>query len=754
MYKKQLFRNLLLSGAAFTVALMAVNTSAYAQNSERANVFDDEIVVTARRKEETLASVPIAVSAFNGEQLEALGVTNSGDVAALVPNLTWNTEFGRATPQVYLRGVGSNNFAPTNAGPVGIYQDGVIIGPNIVQGFAAFDLDRVEVLKGPQGTLFGRNSTGGLINFVSKKPVIGGGKDGYISAEVGSWGTFNFEGASTFQIGDNAAARLSLVSNNASGEYSNVNPDSNTGSAGAVSDYSGRLQLAYDNDENFSALVNIHGSFADPDVTPFIVGGTFGSPSCANNVVFGECATAFGFVNDPDPKVTAKQDDLEQVENIGGFVELKYDFGGFDATLLAGYDESSIARLDDVDESPASDEFDHYVQDFETFSAELRFSGETDRLDWHLGGYYFTQSSEGLLVFDFPTDTSVFGPGTGFGVGNLTEIDTDSFAVFAQGVWTLTDRARLTTGIRYTTEEVDVPRYVGFLNRTDPNQTTIYSTETDIDIAGGIIEFDVTQNETFNRVTGRLSLDYQLTDDSLVYASYARGFKGGDVNGVAVADPLATQIARPETVDSFELGIKSSFPNANLKFNAAAFYLDYQDQQQAVILAGDTAAGEPALTNAASSKIPGFEADITWTPTDAITILGAIGYIDAKFSDFVTIDGDFSNNRIPLVSDFQASLVGKYDFFLENDSVISAQLDGSFQSEQFFTAQNDLFPEVAALREGSYILGNASLSYSAPGDDWSAKVFVRNIANKEVLVSGFGIGGFISIGGALTINFD
>lgn len=778
---KSIKRNL-LSGGICAFAVMSFGSSAFAQDNastqdgqaERGNIFKNEIVVTARKNEENLQDVPIAVSAFSGEQLEALGVIGSGDVAALVPNLTWNTEFGRASPQVYLRGVGSNNFAPTNAGPVAIYQDGVVIGPNIVQGFAAFDLARVEVLKGPQGTLFGRNSTGGLVNFISTRPEIGGGADGYVSAEVGDFGTFNFKGAATLQVSENVAARVAFISNNSGGEYTNVNPGASSDDAGGTSDYSGRLQVLYDNQSDFSLLLNVHGSFANPDVTPQVVGGTFGPASCATNVVFGTCQSAFGFAT-PGLKTTAKQDDQEEVENIGGFVELKYDFGDVALTWLTGYDESSLRRLDDVDESPASDEFDHYVQDFDTFSTEVRLSSQSDLIDWHVGGYYYKQNSAGLLVFDFPTDDSVFGPGTGFGVGNLTAIKTESFAGFAQGVWKIGDSFRITTGMRYTTEKIDVPVYIGFTNVTDPGQNTLYKNASEINIAGGITEFDIStdidpatgklydRTERFNRLTGQFSLDYRVSDSTLIYASYSRGFKGGDVNGVAVGTIGATAIARPETVDSYEIGFKGDFSDIDLKVNAAAFYLNYTDQQQAVILAGSTAAGEPQLTNTKGATIPGFELDFVWTPSSNFTLLGALGYIDATFGEFNTTDGDLTGNRVPLVSEVQASLVAKYDVFLANDGTLSMQVDGSYQSSQFFTPQNDLFPEVAALREDGYALANASITYTAPDDAWSIKGFVRNLADKEYLVSGFGIPGFISsakpgvgryFGGALTVNFN
>lgn len=745
------------------VCSLAVCSVSIASSSAFAkNVLLEEITVTARKTEENLSDVPIAVSAFSGEQLEAMGVENSGDIALSVPNLTWNTEFGRASPQIYMRGVGTNNFAPINQGPVAVYQDGVFIGPNIVQGFAAFDLERMEALKGPQGTLFGRNSTGGLINFVSKKPTIGAGTTGYARLELGDWGTTNIEGAAGFDISENWAARIAGVSNKSDGEFTNNNPDADS-EAGGTSDYSIRAQLLYDNQENLTVLLNLHRSFADPDVTPFKVAGRFGPASCASNVVVGQCQTAFGYADDPDLHTTNHQDDLEETENTGGFLKINYDFGEITLTSVTAFDEASIARLDDVDESPASDEWDHYTSDFEWMSQELILSGDNDLLSWHTGVYYYKEENEGLLVFDFPTDDTVYGPGTGFGVGNYIETETTSYAAFAQGVWSLSNTLRLTTGIRWTNEDKDIPIYMGYTNRTDPNQDTLYRHLSDIDLVGGAaINFTTSDSAEEDNISGRISLDYQFNEDVLLYVSAARGFKGGDINGAAVAFAEAAQIVDAETIDAFELGFKGTFLDGNLKANAAVFYMDYQDQQVTVILPGDTAAGEPAFQNAANSELPGFEFDITWAVSEQLTLIGSFGYVDASFEEYDFEGGSFTDNRVPLVSEVEAYAMAQYDIPLSNGGYITLQADASYQSDQFFTVQNDADVESAALYEDALTLFNTSIKYTSPDDRWNVKLFAKNAGDKQYLTSGFGIDGFISaakpgpgryVGLSLTVNF-
>lgn len=726
----------------------------------RNNELLEEVVVTARKRQESLSDVPISVSAFSGAQLEALGVENSGDIALAIPNLSWNTEFGRASPQVYMRGIGTNNFAPVNQGPVAIYQDGVIIGPNIVQGFAAFDLERVEVLKGPQGTLFGRNSTAGLVNFVSKAPVIESGQSGYVSVEVGDWGTTNIEGAVGFDISEKWAARISGVSNNSDGEYTNLNPEAEA-NAGGADDYSIRAQFLYDNGSNFNALFNLHRSEADPDVPPFKVAGVGGPASCATEVVFGQCATAFGFIDNPDFHVTSHQDDSENTDNTGGFAKLKYTFDNdLQLSSTTAYDKASIRRLDDVDESPANDEWDHYAVDFEWFSQEFLFSGESDAVNWHAGLYYYEEENEGILVFDFPTDDSVFGAGTGFGVGNFLATDTKTYALFGQAVWTLSDTVRLTTGLRFNKEDKDID-FLGFTNRTDPNRDTIYRSIDDIDLSDGITE-PFADSSSENNVSGRISIDFTVNDNILLFGGFARGFKGGDVNGAATTASGAG-IVDSETLDVIEFGMKGTFLDGAMRANAAVFFQDYQDQQVAVILPGTTAAGDPSFQNAASSKFPGIEADITWALSDDFTLLASVGYVDAEFDDYEFDGGDFSGNRVPLVSKIESWVMGQYNIPLKNEGTFTLQADASYQSDQFFTPQNGQFPEAAALFEDDLTLLNASFKYEAPNGNWSAKLFVKNLTDKQYLTSGFAIENFIAAakpgpgrytGVSFTVNFD
>ena len=510
----------------------------------------EEVIVTSRKVTESMQDVPIAVSAFSASLMNDLGMSESADIALFTPNFTWHTEFGRASPQPYMRGIGTNNFAPINNGPIAVYQDNVFIGPNIAQGFSTFDVERVEVLKGPQGTLYGRNSTGGLINFISQKPIVGGGLQGYVSGEVGSFDTRNLEGALGFDLGDTAAARISFLQAKNDGAFDNVNPESN-GEAGAIDDIALRAQLMFEPTDALAILTNVHYGKAEPDTAPFKNIGLqdpdgpnadplypFFPDTCPNPGLGSGCTDLYsGFVDNADIYKTTKADDEEVVETLGAFLQIDYDINDLlSLHSLTSYDEAEIERWDDVDDGSIGVENDYYADEFEWFSQELRLSGVGDDSNWHVGAYYYNETAEGVQIWTNP----IFGNGE----GNEHEVETTSYALFGQYGFNINDSWRFTGGLRWTYEEKDVQLYNGFMplidNPGNDGDGSLYSFE-ELMSKGGIDEgHGVTvghaNSADWDEVTGRLSLDYSTENGNLIYFSLSRGFKGGDVNGAAFLD--------------------------------------------------------------------------------------------------------------------------------------------------------------------------------------------------------------------------
>ncbi|NOW44926.1 iron complex outermembrane receptor protein [Novosphingobium sp. SG751A] len=717
---------LALTGLNISVGARAQTAAAAAEPS----VIGDEIIVQARKRNENLQDVPIAVNAFSGDQMRALGIKQSGDIAQFTPNFTWNTEFGKASPQPTIRGVGSNGFMPNNVNPVAVYSDNVLIGPNIAQGFATFDVERVEVLKGPQGTLYGRNATAGLINFISVQPTIGDGVDGFGELTAGSFGTLNVEAALESDIGPNAAVRLSIARNKNKGVYRNLNLG---GHNGETDDLAGRLQLLVEPLENVRILLNGHYGRSTPDIAPFKAVGTLCPPGVTRPTL-GICAAGGGtdtanlFENYNGPG-------FERVKSVGGFANVQIDLGDLTLTSISSYDRATMRRLDDVDDLAIFQENDHFYDRFNTLSQEVRLSGKSQGLNWHIGGFYYNELYRGDYLADFVIGSA----------GNVKRIKTDSFAIFGQAEYELAAGLNVSGGLRWTHERKDVGYTT--VDASGDLGTRFFGSIASSGIA--IFNSATADNrKSFNNVSGRVSLDYHLADRNMIYASYGRGFKAGDVNGIALStDPAAlalqSRVTKPETLDAFEIGYKGSLADGNILIDSSAFCYIYSDQQQSILLPVPNATNPlPVATfaNAAKSKIKGIEVQITWKPAATLRIVTSGGWVDAQYQDFIlnpqetdpTQIIDFSGNRAPLTPQFSATAVVAKEFVFSNGGYVSLQANGRYQSTVYFQPTNE-----AGLKSRPQAIFGALISYSAPEKRWSLSLQAENILNGKYPVSGF-----------------
>ena len=711
----------------------------------------EEVVVTATKRAESVQDVAVAISAYTSEQLDVLGVSESGDIASFTPNFTWHTEFGRASPQPNIRGVGTNNFNANNTGPVAVYNDNVFIGPNGAQGFATFDIERVEVLKGPQGTLYGRNATAGAINFITRKPEIGEEMNGYVRGEVGEHGTTNGEAAFGMSLSDTVAFRVAGIRNYNTGVFDNENPLSNK-SDGRIDDWAVRGQARFQPNNELDVLANIHFARSTPDTFPFKNVGL----NCAPGVVAtlpGDCLTDYGYgfteQESPDFHTTRKSNDHEDVTAGGGLLEINYDISD-SITLysLSAYDQARLERFDDVDDQAIVLEFDHFVEDYTFYSQELRLSGVGSRTKWHVGAYYYFEESDGLTVFDNP-DPNYFG----FGYGNYHDRSVETIAGFAQMDFDITEQLTISGGLRYTNEQVDVDRYVGFLLASD-NFVSAYQDLADINIVTSTEA--APKSDSFNKVTWRVSLNYLWSDDVMTYISHARGFKGGDINGAVMAfglpfeDPVPTEvhaqfeeevtIAAPEILDAVEVGIKSTWLDGALRLNSSFFYYRYKDQQNTVLTPSPVnPIGVTLFVNAGEANYPGAEIDINWLPTERLFFSAGYGFADAKYDEFiadVSLGLDFAGNHTALGATHSGTFLARYEFPIANGA-LSIQGDMTWQTRNYFQAQNQRI-----LSEDALALFGARVAYVTDDGRLSVAVYAKNLGKKDYLTSGFDVSGF------------
>ena len=554
-------------GLLASVSALGVGAGASAQETSESGGgrILDSIVVTAQKKEENLQNVPISISAFSGDDLATLGLNQSNELGQFIPGLEISTSSGQGSQLiVFMRGAGLNDFNTNNSGPIGIYADEVFVSSPILTSFQFFDAERLEVLKGPQGTLYGRNTTGGAIKFISNKPT-----DEFEFKARGSYGRFDtteIEAAISGPITDRIRARAAVIKNDSDGYVKNlVTGDYENG----VDTIAWRGIVDFDATDNFTIRGSVHGASSDsPGFKPnqLSVG-----PGGADALGYSAPADVFtGEYNEN------KKNDLS---SIGGYVEAKWDLPAFTVTSISAYDEVDSVVAEETDGSPLSMISIDYGVESETFTQELRFNGQFGRVEWLLGGYYLTEDLTQNQTVDLFRELRVFTGGLSDPNGDITgapvlfdrtlnDQETKSVAVFAQTEIALTDALTVTLGGRYTDEE----RKFGATSTLEdealfgPDGVPIYN------FTGLKLHDDA--------FSWRFGIDYALGDQALLYASASRGFKSGGFNGGFLAfDPVEAALQldpyQPEFVTAYEVGFKSDLLDNRLRLNGAFFYNDF-----------------------------------------------------------------------------------------------------------------------------------------------------------------------------------
>ncbi|TNE58927.1 MAG: TonB-dependent receptor [Alphaproteobacteria bacterium] len=600
----------------------------------KAQVFLDEIVVTATKRAESSQRVGIAITAVSGDQLEALGYSNAQQITAMAPGVSTIQPNGESNYAVAIRGAANSDFTTNVESPVALYVDETYISQSSGSGFQLFDTERVEILRGPQGTLFGRNATGGLIHFISVKPEDEFG--GYASVSFGRFNRVRTEGAINMPISETAAARVSFATHQGDGYVTNRNrPDRDLNNA---NDAALRAQFLFTPSENFDWL--LAARYGRQDIrTGF-----------------------FEYVSAPDP--TGVPQPTTPNPSLGGYVDLDgdvyagaYDFPGRnfletwsatstmnwrfnDLTLTSITDYQAVERdyIEDSDASPVNYFNFFLTTDAKQASQELRLSGDTEDFKWVAGVY----------VIDIQVDDTNGGIAQGFideflglvdppsvgafnGIHNPYHQSTTSYSGFGQIDYSLSERLTLTVGGRYIVEEKDF-LYNDNAVLFDDEATSGNDNRTVVIVPDLVPEFR--GDESYNMWSARAVLNFQVNDDLLIYGGWNRGVRGGGFNapllpGIVDASFYAYD---PEVLNAFEVGVKSTFADGRLRVNAAGYYYDYQDFQAFSIIGLDT------FTLNADSENYGFEVEIQASPMDGLDITFGAGYIDAQVSNVAGVN--------------------------------------------------------------------------------------------------------------------
>ena len=756
---------ILLGGSLIAVASM-IATPSYGQDQL------DEIIVTATKRATGLQDTPIAITAVSAQKLEKQNVDNISEIATFTPNLTFDTTAPVSGVSsgaiVFIRGVGQTDFQLTTDPGVGTYVDGVYASRSVGGVLDVLDLERVEVLRGPQGTLFGRNTIGGAISLISKRPAAEFSGKG--SVTVGSRDRLDLAGVVNIPLSDTLRTRISASVRNQDGYVEGQLDDRELGD---INRDSIRAVAEWEPTDNFIATLALDaGQVNEQNAASRLVGITLAPPGypTATDFIFNRDTGGVDVVDRSNvpgpPTLTFLQDvgpdgpgafvgpqflagDLDQtfatgpngteLDSFGGSLTLEYKTDFADFKSITAYRDTSGQFARDADGSPfAVTHTDNFDYDHEQFSQELQATGETGALKWVLGGYYFSETGNDILTVTLPL---LFG-----NVNNFTFVDNESIAVFAQATYDVTEQLALTGGIRYTEDDKTYSVPVGGAQILN-GPAGVFGP------AGTATPFFAPgdNNEKFDDVSYKIGADYTFENGTLVYGSFATGFKSGGFNTrylvpllVDPADPTAGFLPPvsfdEETLESFEVGLKWQGFDNRVRTNIAAFSSNYDDIQLVVF-----ENGAPLTQNAGDARIRGIEAELTAIVSDGLELSVATGFTDAEYSSVSELDPGVNrntqvliDNALPNTPKFTLSAALDYVKPFGDGYEALIHVDWAHKSSIENDAQNSIF-----LSEGVTDVFNASIGFTWNDGQYGLTAFVDNFTDERFIESGdsnFGIG--------------
>jgi iron complex outermembrane receptor protein len=715
----------LLAAAA---AVAQTNTNSAADTADVPTI--GEIVVTAQRREESNLQVGLTLTALSGDALAQQRVEQVLDLKGRVPNLDIKEQVPGAMPVVTIRGVGLNDFGAANSPSAGVYVDQVYVASIAMMAFDMFDLERIEVLKGPQGTLYGRNSTAGALNIITRKPQQE--FDAYATLGYGNYDTMDFEGAVNVPLGDAAALRLSGKTIQQGEGYweSRRLPGATIGERDLTM---GRLQLALAPGENFDMNLKVEGTRSRSEMgQPEFFGtvdprtGSTCAPILAGHIDNTQCTDFLGYTDtDGDPfKGDWVRQGVYDIDNTGVTLTMNAGLGAATLTSVTGYVDFERTFDIDVDATPARELDFVESDDIQQFSQELRLAASGELLDWIVGAFY-SKDEVGISIPGshedlFFTQTLV-----------TADQDTKSAAGFAHGEWHLTDTLDLVTGLRYTWEE---RQYAGGTTDLNPIGFSCLLSPTCTPGFVGPAQLTFVDETIEDRNwSWRAGLEYQPEQSQLWYATISRGTKsGGFFSGISTTN-LQLAPFEPEQLTAYEVGFKRSSGNAYL--NAAVFYYDYSDIQ--TFIAVDIGPFIiQKLGNVDEATVYGVDLEATWAPTSHFTLQGSVGWLDTELGAFRTLTGDIpKGKKLPNAPDLTLGALARYEADFSSTLGGSIQIDGSYSDSVFKDAIND--PVIAA---DSYVLVNARLAMFNAAHSWEVALWGKNLSDEQYVAQGLNTG--------------
>lgn len=649
-----------------------------------------EIVVTAQRREQRGNDVGIAMDVVTGAELAAGGVRQVTDLTSLTTNVNIKNTLGNSVPNISIRGIGLNDYASNNNPAAGVYVDNVYLVSPAMLSFGLFDVERVEVLKGPQGDLYGRNTTAGAVNIISRRPTATPSADFEIG--YGSYQSWHVNGAVGGPLTPTLNGRFAfIVEQQDSGWQRNYVTGERMG---RINRSAARLQLEWSPSDTFTARLSAHAGYDRSDEALYKADNNL--TTTEDDPFLAQARTA-GSANDP------------RMDNKSFGASLTIDWSlSDDLTLTSISAHEYLRRIDIADQDGTGlrqldSTFANRISE-QTQELRLSYSKEDVNL---IGGLYYSHDTVRARDFYLIPDLL---PMFGDTLGNTYRQKTDAYAGFLHGEWTFLPRATLVAGVRYTHERKaidDVTTFFGangvYTNAFAPASAR-YST---------------------SRVSGKIGLNYKVADDTLIYGSVSRGIKSGGFQGQLTFDPAAIRPFQDETVDAYEIGVKARvFPN--LQVNAAAFNYEYSDAQ----FYGPLFDGPPGvgvlfgIANVGDARVRGIEGDVRWRPVPGLDLHGGIGFIDTEITRSI-VAGIAQGSRLPNAPRLTLNGSVKYAWTVSDGFSADVSFTGVYQSEVAF----DIVRSPQQAVEEGYFLANGEIGANL-GERFRLSVFGKNIFNR------------------------
>jgi iron complex outermembrane recepter protein len=728
---------LLLAGASVQAVGQEAQAETAAEEIMNVPAEGTDIVVTAQKRSERLQDVPIAISAIGGDALQSQHITTADELAGRIVNLQLTSTVGDNAPIFALRGVSMSDYSLNQASPVATYYDEVYKGNFAFLGVAIYDLERVEVLRGPQGTLYGKNTTGGAVNLISRVPTIGQ-TEGYLNLTYGNYARHEANGAVNVPLSDTMAARVAFTAARANGWFDNQLP--NSPDLASVREYAVRGSFLFEPSDSARFVLRLATSFQNPRNY-----GIYAQPEALSRPGLQRREIESNVTDRRHARTWAVA--LTSTVDIGDTLSI---------TSVTSWDSGRLNFAEDTDGIASQLLEIDYLARAKQFAQDLRLTSDfSGPFNFIFGAYFNRESVYNTTTLGIATDAEIDGnPGVtdadcaiALPVACLTRNSFDqikkSYALYSDMSFDLTDQLTLRGGLRFTHDTGTQSDFVSdafgpngvFVTNLIPSSNLHFSTD---------------------NLSGKIGLDYKINTDVMVYGSYSRGFRAPSFNAQAFYDPSELTIAEAEEVESFELGLKSQFADRRITLNLAAFNYSYTNQQ---FINVDSSNATQTLINIPRSRILGGEAELVIRANDMLTLRSGLGLLDTTIRRGLVNGIDVSGNALSTAP--AVTFAGGVDatVFDGDSGRLSIHGDMNYSSSQYFEVLN-----IPRLKQGSYVAISGHIDWTSADGRWTASIWGKNLTNQFYFTSridlqaGFGfdynhIGAPRTYGVTLGLNF-